>query len=164
MSENRENTAVKEKQPSAEAMKDPAVAMGTQMYKDLNMSCDAVIHMLPRVKDERIKTQMTAALCFYEKTAGKVKKVLGDHAVASVEEGMMAKMGARMGIAMNTMLDATDSHIAEMVIEGSTMSITSATKLRNDYKGKPGCEELVAIADDIAQFEDAHIGKMKQFL
>lgn len=155
---------MKEKQPSASAMQEPAVAMGMKMYKDLNMSCDAVIHMLPRVKDERIKTQMTAALCFYEKTAGKVKKVLDEHGAEATGENMMAKMGARMGILMNTAMDATDSHVAQMVIEGSTMSITEATKLRNEYACKPGCEELVSLAEEIARFEDEHIGRMKQYL
>ena len=155
---------MKEKQPSASAMQEPAVAMSMKMYKDLNMSCDAVIHMLPRVKDERIKTQMTAALCFYEKTAGKVKKVLDEHGAEATGENMMAKMGARMGILMNTAMDATDSHVAQMVIEGSTMSITEATKLRNEYAGKPGCEELVSLAEEIARFEDEHIGRMKQYL
>ena len=59
-----------------------------------------------------------------------------------------------MGIVMNTAIDATDSHIAQMVIEGSTMSITEAVKLRNQYRDRPGCGELVTLANDIAEFED----------
>ncbi len=158
------NTDTKEKAPDAQAKKDPAVAMGCEMYKNLNMSSDAVMHLLPKVTDERIKSAMSASLCFYEKTAGKVKEILGDHCVKAQEESPMNKMMARMGITMNTLMDATDSHIAQMIIEGSTMSITEAAKLRNDYRGKPGCDELVTIADDITRFEDEYIGKMKQFL
>ena len=154
----------KEKAPSAEARKNSAVDMGTEMYKNLNMSSDAVIHLLPKVKDERIKTALSASLSFYEKTAGDVKSILGDHCVKSVEENPIPKWMARMGITMNTLMDATDSHIAQMIIEGSTMSITEAAKLRNDYDGKPGCEELVRIADEITAFEDKHIRTMKQYL
>lgn len=143
---------------------DPAVTMGHQMYKDLNMSSDAVINLMSHTDDERIKTGMSAALCFYEKTAGKVKKILNDRGVQTKEEKPMSKMAAHMGIVMNTAIDSTDSHIAQMVIEGSTMSITEAVKLRNQYRDVPGCGELVTLANDIAEFEDKNIQNMKQFL
>ncbi len=142
----------------------PAVAMGTEMYKDLTMSCDAVVHLLSRVKDESIKTHMTAALCFYEKNAGKVKKILADHGAEAHGENIMSKTMAHMGIVMNTAMDTSDSHIAQMLIEGSTLSATEAAKLRNEYRGKPDCEELVSIADSIADFESHHIDSLKQFL
>lgn len=138
--------------------------MGLQMYRDLNMSSDAVIHLMPRVHDERIKTGMSAALCFYEKTAGKVRNILTDRGIEAKQENPMSKMAAHMGIVMNTAIDATDSHIAQMVIEGSTMSITEAVKLRNQYRDRPGCDELVTLANDIAEFEDRNIQNMKQFL
>lgn len=141
-----------------------AVRLGTQLYKNLNMSSDAVIHLLPRVQDERIKTGMSAALCFYEKTAGKVKEELAERGVEPREENPVSKMAAHMGIVMNTAMDATDSHIAQMVIEGSTMSITEAVKLKNQYRDKPDCGRLVALAGDIAAFEDKNIQNMKQYL
>ena len=85
---------------------------------------------------------MSAALCFYEKTAGKVRNILTDRGIEAKQENPMSKMAAHMGIVMNTAIDATDSHIAQMVIEGSTMSITEAVKLRNQYRDRPGCGEL----------------------
>lgn len=157
MSENKKSTAGTEET-------DPAATMGLQMYRDLNMSSDAVIHLMPRVHDERIKTGMSAALCFYEKTAGKVRNILTDRGIEAKQENPMSKMAAHMGIVMNTAIDATDSHIAQMVIEGSTMSITEAVKLRNQYRDRPGCSELVTLANDIAEFEDRNIQNMKQFL
>ena len=157
MSESEKNTA-------ATGENDPAAAMGTQMYKDLNMSSDAVLHLMPRVRDERIRTDMSAALCFYEKTAGKVRKILTDHGVEAKQESPVSRMAAHLGIVMNTAIDATDSHIAQMVIEGSAMSVTEAVKLRNQYRDSPGCGELVTLADDIAKFEDRHMENMKRFL
>ena len=50
MSENKKSTAGTEET-------DPAATMGLQMYRDLNMSSDAVIHLMPRVHDERIKNR-----------------------------------------------------------------------------------------------------------
>ena len=97
MSENKKSTAGTEET-------DPAATMGLQMYRDLNMSSDAVIHLMPRVHDERIKTGMSAALCFYEKTAGKVRNILTDRGIEAKQENPMSKMAAHMGITRLVML------------------------------------------------------------
>ncbi len=164
MDRQASESAVRSHKSGGKTEQEPVVAMGTEMYKNLTMSCDATVHLLSHVKDERIKTSMTAALCYYEKKAGEVKKILCDHQAEAQEEGKMTRAMAHMGILMNTAIDTTDSHIAEMLIEGCTMSATEAVKLRNQYRDKPGCEELVSLADDIANFEQNNIESLKQYL
>ena len=154
----------KEQTPGGAALRDPAVELGTKLYKNLNMSADAVLHLLPKVTDERIKSAMSSSLVFYEKTAGKVREELGEHCVDAPEENLWTKMMARMGITMNTLMDATDSHIAQMVIEGSTMSVTESAKLRSEYRGKPGCDALLALCDTVEGFEKKYIDNIKQYL
>ena len=128
----------------------------------MSMGCDAYLDMLTRVKDNRIKTDITAAMCYYEKTIGKVKQYLLDHGAEPAERGMMAKMATKAGIAMNTAMDNSNSHITEMLIEGATMSITTAEKLANHAEGKPDCRELVDICRDWAKFEQNHIDALKK--
>lgn len=43
----------------------------------------------------------------------------------------VGEVGLKMGVHMNTMADASSSHIAEMMIEGATMGIIDATRARN---------------------------------
>ena len=135
-----------------------------ELYKNLSMGCDAYLDMLPRVEDNRIKTDITAAMCYYEKTAGKVKEHLTSHGAKPVERGMMAKMATKAGIAMNTAMDKSNSHIAEMLIEGATMSVTTAEKLSNHAEEKPDCAELVGYCRDWARFEQNHIEALKKYL
>ncbi len=147
-----------------EEKKSPAVEMATELYKNITMGSDAIIHLLPKVKDNGMKTSMTAAMCYYEKTAGKVKEFLKERGAEAKEEPLMTRMASRMGIAMNTAMDATSSHIAQMLIEGSTMAITEATRLCHRFENKESCEELIEIAKDLAEFEQSHIEKLKAFL
>ena len=144
-----------------------AEKMAEELYKNLSMGCDAYMDMLPRVEDNRIKTHITAAMCYYEKQIGKVKQILLDHGAEPVERGMMAKMATRAGIAMNTAMDGSTSHIAEMLIEGATMSITTAEKLAN-HAEKDGhaaeCAELVACCRDWVKFEQHNIEALKKYL
>lgn len=141
-----------------------ARTMAEEMHKNVTMGADSYLHMLPHVKDDRIKTDITAAMCYYEKLAGKIKEVLREGGGEPKEGSMMAKMSARAGITMNTAMDNTDSHIAQMLIEGCTMSITTATKLVNHAEGKEGTEELREMCRDWAKFEEDHIEALKKFL
>ncbi len=142
----------------------PAREMAEEFYKNVTMGTDSYLHMLPRVGDSRIQTDMTAAICYYEKLTGKLKEFMQEADLEPKEGSPMAKMSARAGIAMNTMMDKTDSHIAEMLIEGCTMSVTTAQKLLNHYEDKPDCRELCEMCREWSHFEELHIERLKQFL
>ena len=141
-----------------------AEKLAEELYKNLSMGCDAYLDMLPRVEDNRIKTDITAAMCYYEKMTGKVKEYLTSHGAEPAERGMMAKMATKAGIVMNTAMDNSNSHITEMLIEGATMSITAAEKLANHAEGKADCRELVLLCRDWAKFEQNHIDALKKYL
>ncbi|MBO5511442.1 MAG: hypothetical protein J6B24_06905 [Clostridia bacterium] len=147
-----------------EPLSPAAEKLAEELYKNMSMGCDAYLDMLPRVEDNRLKTDITAAMCYYEKTIGKVKQYLLDHGADPEERGMMAKMATKAGIMMNTAMDNSNSHITEMLIEGATMSITTAEKLANHAEGKPECHELVDICRDWAKFEQNHIDALKKYL
>ena len=147
-----------------EEKKTPAVELACELYKNISMGTDSIIHLLPKVKDNGMKTSMTAAMCYYEKAAGKVKDFLKSHGEQAKEEPLMTKMVARMGIGMETAMDATSSHIAQMLIEGSTMAITEATRLCHRFHQQKGCEEMLTVAEQLVEFEQSHIEKLKAFL
>lgn len=144
--------------------KSPAVELATELYKNITMGSDAVLHLMPKVKDSHMTTYMTAVLGYYEKTAAKVKNILEKYHAEAKEESFMARMASRMGIAMNTAMDASSSHIAQMLIEGSTMAITEATRLTHRFEGQPHCAELLEIAQKLVEFEQTNIEKLKEFL
>ena len=147
-----------------EKLSPAAEKLAEELYKNMSMGCDAYLDMLPRIEDNRLKTDVTAAMCYYDKTIGKVKQYLLDHGADPEERGMMAKMATKAGIMMNTAMDNSNSHITEMLIEGATMSVTTAEKLANHAEGKPECRDLVDICRDWAKFEQNHIDALKKYL
>ena len=134
---------VKEKPTSSvgEEHRDPAIELATELYKNLSMSGEAMTSLL-----------------------SKVKEFLNSRGAEAKEDSWMARMGARMGINMNTMMDATSSHIAQMVIEGSTMAITESTRLSHRFGKREDCRELVDLMGEWIIFEQKHIEEMKRFL
>ena len=92
------------------------------IYKNMKMGADSVINLLPKVDDEAMRSRMTEQLDGYEKFAKQAREVLDAEGVEAQEEGVMAKMGAKMGMSMKTMVDSTSSHIAELMMSGSVIS------------------------------------------
>lgn len=74
----------------------------------------------------------------------------------------MVKVSSTVGIKMNTLTDKSDSHIADMMIQGSTMGITSATE--GIHKHPHASQEVLKMAKDVVKFEQNNIERMKEYL
>ena len=134
------------------------------IYKNVRMGSDLTVNLLPKVKDEKIKSEMTEQIGEYEKYAEKAKKLIKSAGEEPHEDSPFSKWMAKMGITMNTLTDSTTSHIAEMMIQGSTMNVTDLLRKIHESENEcGGCEEL-HLARDIVAFEERNIEKMKAFL
>jgi hypothetical protein len=132
------------------------------IYKNTKMGADAIINLLPKVKNDALRSDMTMQLDGYEKYAARAEEALMLRGVKAKEENLLTRMSARAGMAAKTMMDSTTSHIAEMMIDGSNMGITDATKLLNNYDTKD--DEAVRLARDVVRFEEHNLEMMKRYL
>lgn len=153
----------REKAPAAPLSED-ARPRAEELYKSLTMGADAYRKMLSLCHDPRLKTDMTEALSVYEELTAETRALLLRGGGEVREEGPLPRMAARMGMTLNALKDDTDSHLAEMLIEGCTMSVTTARKLLNHAEGKPHCAALAALCHRWETFEEAHIERLKVFL
>lgn len=134
------------------------------IYKNVKMGSDAILTLIPKTEDEKMRDALTSQLNGYEKFASEAEKQLTPLGIKPKEEPMMKKMSAKMGISMNTLVDSTSSHIAEMMIQGSTMGITDMTKKVREFEGDNCPEQALQLGRDLISFEQNNIEKMKKFL
>lgn len=135
-----------------------------ELYKNIKMGADSIIDLMPKVSDRRLREEMTSELEHYEGFAGKIRSLLFDIDEEPREESFMSRLGVKMGVAMNTMMDDTASHIADMMIQGATMGITSTTKLIRESENTPCSEQALALARRIVEYEEESIERLKEFL
>ena len=138
--------------------------IAAKIYKNMKMGSDSVAKLLDKVQDGSFKSAMMKQLNGYESFAAKAKMMLSDNGEEAKEESPMTKFWATVGMKMNTLMDSSVSHIAEMMIEGSTMGITDTTKIINEYEGKSECADALALARDIVKFEQSNIEVLKKYL
>ncbi len=134
------------------------------IYSNVKMGSDSIINIMSKVKDEEMKAFMTRQLNEYEGYASDIKKRLEAKGAEAKETNPMTKMGAKIGMSMNTMMDSTTSHIAEMMVQGSTMDITDLLQKISVYSKHDECRESVRLAKEIVRFEEENVEKMKAFL
>lgn len=74
----------------------------------------------------------------------------------------VGEMGLKLGVHMNTLIDSSPSHIAEMLIEGSTMGVIDITRAQNRFTGAD--ENVAGIAQRLCDIERGNIEAMEKRL
>ena len=134
------------------------------IYKNVKMAGESIINVMPKVKDESLKSDMTVQLSTFEAFASRAAKLLGKEGVKPEEENFLARMGAKWGAKMNTMMDSTSTHIAEMMIEGATMGVNDLLEQMRDAKNGDVSDEAMSLLQDVHDYEERVIKEMKEYL
>ena len=125
---------------------------------------DSIIKLLNKVSDGRFKTDLTDQLNGYESFAAKAKGRLKEMGAEAKEENPVTKLWASIGMTFSTLTDSSDSHIAQMVAEGSNMGITDAIKLLRDYENTGVSESALKLVRDIIEFEENNLERAKKYI
>ena len=131
------------------------------VYRNAKMGAEAIINLLPSLNDEKLESELTVQLSRYEEFAAEAEKRLSELGEKPLEESPFSRFMAKMGIKMNTMIDKTSSHVAQMIIEGAVMGITDLQKRLNAAEDYGKAE---AIAKKLIAFEEDTVERMKEYL
>ena len=134
----------------------------SEMYKNVKMGQENIASVIPKVADKFMLRVLTARLEQFGAYSQKISDIMHEHGWEPKEPSAAAKLGAKAGIAVNTLTDSTPSHIAEMFIKGSKMGIT---KLEDARRSTADCSEgTIRLCDDIIENERRDRQKMEKIL
>lgn len=134
------------------------------VYKNEKMGSDSILKVMPKASREKFRAALTKQMSGYEEFAEKARQMLANHGYKAKEENPVTKLWASIGVTMNTMMDSSDSHLAQMVVEGSTMGVTDTLKLLRENENSGVCERSLKLLRDIISFEEKNIEIMKSFI
>lgn len=134
------------------------------IYKNVKMGTDSINTVLPKVSNEFMKRDMTAQLENYSGFASRAATLLQEYGRKPEEEAITKKLSAKFGIAVNTMIDSTPSHIADMIIKGANMGIQEMETQITTGKMLNCDPKAISLAEDIITFEKESAAKMKPYL
>lgn len=132
------------------------------IHQNADMGRDSLRHILDLSHSADFTKAVQSQLDEYEDVYDTSGQMLADRGAQGEDARMMSKMMADFTSRMKSMQEPTDSRLAEMVIEGSTMGITKLTKQVHDYEG--GDKSVLDFAKKQIKREQDNIEKMKAFL
>ena len=134
------------------------------LYKNVKMGSDSIIKLMDKVSGSDFKAALTKQIDGYEKVAERIRKHLTSMGYTAKEENLMVKLWSSVGMAMSTLTDSTDSHLAQLVAEGSNMGITDSIKLLRDYENTSVSEEALGFAREVIKLEEHNLEVAKSFI
>lgn len=141
-----------------------ASALLSAVYRNVRMAEDSIINIMPRVTEETLKNALTVQISIYSAFSSRAAKHLAELGVKPQEESMMTKMGAKCGMLMNTLKDSTQEHLAQMLIEGTTMGIGELLRVIRDAQNNGISGEPLKLAEDVLAYEEQVVEDMKGYL
>ena len=124
------------------------------VYKNVKMAGDSILNLMPKVKDEKLKSDMTVQLSTFEAFASRAAKLLGEEGAKPEEEGIVTKLSAKWGSMMNTMRDSTSTHLAEMLVEGATMGVNDMLRELREAENSTVSESALRLVRDVCAYEE----------
>lgn len=136
--------------------------MLNSIYRGAKTGSQAISDLLPHVSDPELRADVTAQKREYESISADAANrmiALGGH---PEDVPAVKKAGLKLGVAMNTAMDASTSHLAELVIRGSTTGITTITRVLNAYT--PQWSGISDLANRLICTEQRSIDRLKAYL
>lgn len=132
------------------------------IYQNAEMGVNTMKQILDIVEEGELKEHLRKQLTQYEDIQQEARKMLNGNGYDEKGIGAFDKIKTYLMINMQTMMDAGESHIAKMLITGSTMGIVEATQNLRKYEEAEG--DIRKLMDKLLKFEEKNVEKLKEFL
>lgn len=133
-----------------------------EVNKGIKMGMDSISTISEKVGDNNFKDDLLFQYDKYNEILNRVNSELRNYNDFPKELPKMQKTMGYMDIQMSTLNDKSNSHIAEMLIKGTTMGIIEGVKLKN--RNPELDKSISSILDDFVCFQENNVEKLKKYL
>ena len=121
------------------------------------------IRRVDALREMEVREELHAQHEEYERFSAKAALLASNLGVELKEPNPMKKVMMWGSIKMNTLTDKSRAHIADMMVQGTVMGVTS---LRTTASELPvdGNDEILALLDEMIKAEEQFEKKWKEFL
>jgi hypothetical protein len=134
-----------------------------EMYRNVKMGSDSLCDVTSKISDRFMLKNVTGQIGGYAELQSKCKALMDEHHVKPKKESALKRAMAKGGIALNTVFDSSDEHIAEMIVKGTEMGADSLEKTMNTCKKYGVSENIVDLCENVIKFERGASGAMKDY-
>ncbi len=134
-----------------------------EIYRNTQLALQSISDVLPAVKDEEIKKELSLQHEEYERFSAKAAILAKNKQIELKEPNPMKKAMMWGSIKMSTLTDNSRSHIAEMMVQGTVMGVTALRSTQGDLSVN-GDEDILTLLDEMITAEERFEKKWKEYL
>ncbi|NLZ24850.1 MAG: hypothetical protein GX891_00070 [Clostridiales bacterium] len=133
-----------------------------EIVKNTELGIDAIDNVAPYVQSQDLANKLAQHKISYQKIKTEAEQQLTDHKVKESKPNKFQKSMLKMSAKFNAMFDPSDSHISEMMIEGTNMGINSVQSVINEMQSEG--DEVPQLAVDYVNMMQSNINELRSFL
>lgn len=133
-----------------------------EVYRATQMGLEGIRAVTPKIEDTQLKKEIRREEAVYQKFVSRAEEMLAAKgAIPQTHDGVKKAM-LWGSVQMNTLMDSSPEHMAELLINGTTMGIVDMTK----KIGELGDSDAGArrLAEDFINFEEKSVEQLKKYL
>ena len=138
------------------------LAVLNEVSKIAKMGMDSISYLAPKVSDKEMRKVLVAMYSQYGNTQSQINQHFEKYGEIPDSTPLKDKMMSFAGVQFNTLRDRSNSHIAEIMIQGTLMGVIECQKILNcSLDIQKSTTELIK---DFNKFQRDNIDKLNAFL
>lgn len=133
------------------------------IYQNSQMGVETLHQLLPMTDNESFKKHLKSQLNEYKQMKEESSKLLNQYGYKEKEIGNFEKIMSYLMIDMKTFVDKSSSHMAEMLILGSTRGVIDCIKRLKQYEEEAD-KDIVSLMNRLLKFEEYNLERLKSAL
>lgn len=133
-----------------------------EVQKNTQMAMQAIDSISSKIYDDTLAAQVTKDSMRYWEIYNRATNELLQGKAECYKETGYQEMMLRGAVKVNTMLNSSTSHVAELLIQGTNRGLTDMWKIMNRCENAG--DRSVEIAKELMDFEEKSIEKLKEYL
>lgn len=140
----------------------PETEFLTKVYENAKMGSESIEFLSSKVEDPDLRSDLQTQHEEYGQISNGAVTALRNQNELPKENSALSQIGLWSSIQMNTALDKSPDHIAQMMIEGSTMGVIDMTRqLKRCGNVSADAKQL---GENLIKLEQNSIQRMKDYL
>ena len=133
------------------------------IYQNSQMGVDTLGQLLEMTQDKRFSQHLELQRAEYQEIHTQAREALNKNGCDEKGLSVFEKAKTYLMLNMQTMTDRSTSHMAEMLMVGSTMGIVDATRRLRQYQQEAEAD-ILRLMQRLLAFEEQNVERLKAFL
>lgn len=133
-----------------------------EAYKNVRMASFAIDCIIDKIEDKSLEDLLRKQNDCYLNYVEKIEKLSEELKHKPKDINIMLKGMSFASIKTKSMMNNETPHLAEMLVQGTTMGITDTLKAKSEFPSNN--QKLNSIVDEIVNCEEKFVESLKNFL